>query len=288
MKKSTLLVLSLFLITGCGSTASSSASSSAAAGSVNEKQTETQPSFQQTIVDDDKVHFEITGTASNSMGYTWNLSITNKTADQNMTVSMDETAINNVSCDPFWATDVTAGNSANSTAVWYSNALENNGITSITKVTFELNVFNSDTLDTIEKNIYTVYPLGEDKAVDSTKQPSASDAMVFDTDQVRMFITGSEKTDTGDFILHAAIVNKTDRTVIFSLDSPAINGMMCDPYWGDSVLPGCSANEDITWYSDALSSAGITDISSIDLPMRADFDDDYSTILEQTYTYTPH
>ena len=107
------------------------------------------------------------------------------------------------------------------------------------------------------------------------------------TDQVRMFITGSEKTDTGDFILHAAIVNKTDRTVMFSLDSPSINGMMCDPYWADSVLPGCSANEDITWYSDALSSAGITDISSIDLPMRAVFDDDYSTILEQTYTYTP-
>ena len=41
--------------------------------------------------------------------------------------------------------------------------------------------------------------------------------------------------------------NKTDNTMMFSIDGCAVNGYMNDPFWAFEVIGGSKANQEVSW-----------------------------------------
>lgn len=294
---SAILIAAALTISACGSSSSGgsgsgsgSTSTQASSESTGKKSEADDSSFSQTVVDNDDVKFEITGIEhDNIWGYTWDVTLENKT-DANVVFSMENVSVNGVMSDPFWAETVTAGNKSNTQISWSSSDFKENDIEKVTEVSFELRAYDDDNYDTeYLDETYTVYPYGEENAQNDSKEASDSDIVLFDNDQCSMRVTGVDPDDTWGYALKVTLVNKTDKDLMFSADDVSIDGVMCDPFWATTVAAGKTSNEDITWMDSTLSDAGITDtgsIKSIDLPMKVYPDDDYTGnyYVDETYT----
>ena len=85
------------------------------------------------LVDDDNCSVIITGyEPDNSWGYAMKLYLVNKT-DRDMVFSVDDSSVNGIMCDPFWADIVCAG--------WDKNALAENDITEVEEISLPLKVY---------------------------------------------------------------------------------------------------------------------------------------------------
>ena len=96
------------------------------------------------IVDNEYVTVVVTGYEVDSIwGYTVKLFLLNKTA-KNVMFSVEEASVNGYMADPFYANSVSAGKCAFSSMSWSDITLEENGITSIEEIEFNLRVYNED------------------------------------------------------------------------------------------------------------------------------------------------
>ena len=73
----------------------------------------------------------------------------NKSADD-LVFSAENTSINGIMCDPYWAEIVTAGKSAISTILWDKSSLNENDITEVKEITLPIRVYS-------DKNVYEPY-----------------------------------------------------------------------------------------------------------------------------------
>lgn len=93
------------------------------------------------LVDDDNCSVIITGyEPDNSWGYAMKLYLVNKT-DRDMVFSVDDSSVNGIMCDPFWADIVCAGKASYSTVLWDKNALAENDITEVKEISLPLRVY---------------------------------------------------------------------------------------------------------------------------------------------------
>ena len=93
------------------------------------------------LVDDDNCSVIITGyEPDNSWGYAMKLYLVNKT-DRDMVFSVDDSSVNGIMCDPFWADIVCAGKTSYSTVLWDKNALTENDITEVEEISLPLKVY---------------------------------------------------------------------------------------------------------------------------------------------------
>ena len=94
------------------------------------------------LVDNADCQIVVTGfDPDNSWGYAVKLYLRNKT-DQDLIFSADNTAVNGIQCEPYWAEIVTAGNSAFSTVLWDHASLEENKITEVKEISLPLRVYS--------------------------------------------------------------------------------------------------------------------------------------------------
>lgn len=92
-------------------------------------------------------------------GYTVNLFIANKT-DTEIMVSVDEASVNGFMLDPFYATSVPAGKVHFSEMSWFETDFEDNGITEVEEIEFQLRVYdNNDWMaDDFASEVITLNP----------------------------------------------------------------------------------------------------------------------------------
>lgn len=96
------------------------------------------------ILDNEYVTVIVTGYEEDTLwGYAVNLFFLNKT-DKNIMFSVDEASINGYMADPFYATEVKAGKCAFGSMSWSDETLEDNGISSVEEIEFNLRVHDSD------------------------------------------------------------------------------------------------------------------------------------------------
>ena len=94
------------------------------------------------LVDNADCQIVVTGfDPDNSWGYAVKLYLRNKT-DQDLIFSADNTAVNGIQCEPYWAEIVTAGNSAFSAVLWDHASLEENKITEVKEISLPLRVYS--------------------------------------------------------------------------------------------------------------------------------------------------
>lgn len=96
------------------------------------------------IIDNDYVTVIVTGYDDDSFwGYTVNLFLLNKT-DKDVMFSVDDASVNGYMADPFYATEVSAGKCAFSSMSWLDTTLEENNITSVEEIEFQLRAYDSN------------------------------------------------------------------------------------------------------------------------------------------------
>ena len=246
--------------------------------------------FSQVIVDNEDLYFAIKNVrADAALGYTWKAYVENRT-DKNLMFSFEKVSVNGVMCDPFWAEVINSGKKGNCEITWMRDALQKRGIDEVTQVDFTLNVYNDDdyTEAPLMHDPFTVYPLGEDKASETVREPAAADQVLVDNDSCSVIVTGFEPDNSWGFAMQLYLVNKTDKDLVFSADNASINGVMCDPFWADIVAAGKRSYTTVLWDKSALEENEITEVEEISFPMIIYADDDIgSPIVEETFELTP-
>ena len=243
------------------------------------------------LVDNENISVHITGIENNEhAGMQLRIQCENRT-DRALMFSWDMVSVCGYMYDPFWAEEVAAGKTVNSTVYLDTYELEQMGITSVDEITFTLNVIDSENwMDTLLKESFTIYPTGLDASTWQVPRREIPGALtVADDENIRFDIEWADGEDTSKFTVYVYLENKTDRNLMYSWDMVSVNGFMIDPFWAMSVAAGKRACSEITFYRSDLETNGITEVSDVEFTLLvSDYDDwaaDY--LLQETYTYQP-
>jgi hypothetical protein len=99
---------------------------------------------EQIIVDNESCAFIIEGAENDSIwGYTLNCYIDNKSSEPLM-FSWDNVSVNGFMIDPFWSKSVQPGKRSYSDISFSTSRFEENGISDVEEIEFELRIYNSD------------------------------------------------------------------------------------------------------------------------------------------------
>lgn len=248
--------------------------------------------FEETIlVDDENCTFTVTAIENEStLGYTLKVYLENKT-DRDLTFSLSNVSVNGYMCDPIWASTVTAGMKSNENIRFAQEIFDRNGIETVTDIELQLDVYDSNNWDAdhLVSDVFTLYPLGEEAYTLYTRELQDGDRILFDNENCTMIVTGFDPDGIWGYTMNVYLVNKTDKTLMFSVQDAAVNGYMCDPFWAHSIAPGKASNTPITWFPSTLEEAGVTEVETITLPIRVYDSNDWTTpdLLSESFTITP-
>lgn len=250
-------------------------------------------SFQEvTVVDNEYCTIKITGIdPDNLFGYTLNAYLENKSADKTYMFSVQSASVNGVQSDPLFASEVAAGKKANENIIFTSPDLEENGIVDYTDIELSFRVYDSDDwmAEPVAEPVTHVYPYGEANAVSFTREAQDTDIVLVDNEFATVIVTGFEKDDIWGYSANLYLVNKTDASVMFSVDDASVNGFMLDPLFATSVNAGKCAFSSVTWMQNSLDENSITEVETIEFLLRAYQADDIfaEDLVNQTVTLNP-
>lgn len=98
---------------------------------------------------------------------------------------------------------------------------------------------------------------------------SFTEMVAIDNEECTIKITGIDADNMWGYTINALLENKSaEKIYMFSVDSAAINGVKCDPFFASEVAAGKKSNEEISFPDDELEDNGITDYTDIELTFR--------------------
>ncbi len=109
----------------------------------------------------------------------------------------------------------------------------------------------------------------------SKNEISFSEVTAVDNSECTIKITDIDPDNMWGYTLETSLENKSpDKTYMFSVESAAINGVQCDPFFASDVASGKKSNDEITFSTDDLDEYGIGDYTDIELCFRVYDSDD--------------
>ena len=108
------------------------------------------------------------------------------------------------------------------------------------------------------------------------RETKDSDNVIIDNEYVKVIVTGYDEDNMWGYTANLFLINKTDKTVMFSVKEASVNGYMADPLYATSVIAGKCAFSSMSWSDSALEENNITEIEEIELLFRAY---DYNNIM---------
>lgn len=119
--------------------------------------------------------------------------------------------------------------------------------------------------------------------------PAFQEIVLVDNDALTFKITGIQDDSILGYTWKVFLENKTDKELMFSLDSVAVNGFMCDPYWAEKVAPAKKSNSTISWLKSDFVENGIQTVEEVDFQLRVYDANDWlaEDVLKETFTVEP-
>lgn len=100
-------------------------------------------------------------------------------------------------------------------------------------------------------------------------QITFTEVTAVDNDECSIKITGIDVDNFWGFTLKEQLENKSaDKTYMFSVESAAINGVQCDPFFASEVAAGKKSNNEISFTDNTLEKNGVGDYTDIELTFR--------------------
>lgn len=288
-----LAIAMLLSLSACGGSSDETTGTAGTAGSsATDGSTSAPIVFEETVLIDNE-HCNVTVTAIDadaSWGYTLKVSIENKT-ELDLMFSLDHVSVNGYMCDPYWANTVLAGMKDKEDIIFSPSDFEQNGITEVTQIEFELRAYDSNDLTAadIVRETFVLYPLGEAAFREPDRAQQETDTVLFDTQECAMIVTGFDPASYWGYTVNVYLINKTDKHLMFSIGDAAINGYMCDPFWAEEVAAGKHSHTTVSWYQSSLDDLGIENVESLTLPVRVYDADDWNSdyLINETFTVNP-
>ncbi len=287
MKKFTVLLLALvllFLFAACDTMPAPTEGNSNDTTITTDKATmpaETKAkeiNFEEVVaVDNEYCTIKITGIEEDSFwGYTLDVYLENKSADKNYMFSVDSASINGVMADPLFASEVAAGKKANKEISWFESAIDAD-IGDFADIELNFRVYDNDDwmADEVAEQTVHIYPFGQENAETFVRTPQDTDTILIDNEYVTAVVIDYEEDEIWGYTANIFLQNKTDKTVMFSVNDASVNGFMADPFFAEEVDPGKSAFSSISWSDTTLDENGITQIETIEFTLRVYDNDDW-------------
>lgn len=227
---------------------------------------------------------KITGIEPDGLfGYTWNVYLENNT-DRTLMFSLGEVSVNGIMCDPFWASSVVGGMKSNEDILWMD--LDSYGIETPTIIAGNLRIYDDETWEDLYNDNFTVMPYGEDAVTQVSRDAQETDISLLQTDAYTVTITGIS-TDMWGYNWTLYMENNTESNIMVSVENVSINGVMCDPFWAESISAGMKSNTTMTWYQD-FEEYGITQPTIIEGTLRIYDNDTFEDYYMDTFVVTPN
>ena len=245
-----------------------------------------------TAVDNDQCAVTIKSIDPDDMwGYTLKALLENRSPDKTYLFSVEMAFINGVECDPFFGSEVAPGKKSNESISFDLDTLEENGVDEPTDIELIFRVQDSDDwmADPVAYETVHVYPQGEDKAQTFQRPAQDTDTVLADNDDISVVITGYEPDSLWGYAVKLFLVNKTDRSLLFTEENASVNGFMLDPYYGHVLMPGKCCFDEMTWSDSDLEENDIDTVEDIEFTLRVYDPDDWMAddIFNETVTLTP-
>ena len=131
---------------------------------------------------------------------------------------------------------------------------------------------------------------GITQSTDAGEETASFEELTLANDEnVTVKITAIDESNFWGYTLKVFLENKTDKELMFTVESVSVNGFMCDPFWAASVAPGMKANEDISFSESDFENNGIEAVEQITLTLRV-FDNENwlsEDLVNMTVTVNP-
>lgn len=166
---------------------------------------------------------------------------------------------------------------------------ENGETSSKTEATKDENTENNDNNENNETNGNDATS-GND-TTSGKEEITFTEVTVVDNDECVIKITGIDADNFWGYTLKVLLENKSgEKTYMFSVDSAAINGVDCDPYFATEVAAGKKANKEISFSDSTLEENGVGIYTDIELNFRVYDSDDWfaDPVAEETVHIYPY
>ena len=246
-----------------------------------------------TVVDNDECSIVITELDPNGVfGYTLEVELENKSSELTYMFAIRTASVDGVETDPLFASEVAAGKKSADEIYFTDTDLEENGLTDFTDIELTFYVYDSDDwlADPVAEETVHIYPYGEENASVFERGSLDTDTVLIDNDNITVIVTGYEYDSIWGYMVKLFLVNKTDGSVMFSVDEASVNGYMSDPLWAEELSGEKCAFSTIYWYDTELEEYGITDgseIENIEFLLIAYDEDDFTYYAEEDISLSP-
>ncbi len=256
------------------------------------------------VIDDEYCTFIILGMEADTIdGFTLQAYLENKTEDCEITFHISQAFVNGLEVDPVFVASIGPGKNDIGEIRFvdelpYDDELLYELIPVFTDIELYLSVekFDYSINEGEGKGLYYhepvhIYPYGEDNATKFVRETQPTDTVIMDNEQFTFIVTGRDQDGYWPITLKAYLVNRTDSTVMVSVQRARINGVACDPYWASEMVPGTSTFINVFWSAAELNASGIdpdVEIETIEMDLRIYEADSYgSPLFEGTVTLHP-
>ena len=222
-------------------------------------------------IDNTECKIKVTGIDPDSIwGYTINIHLENKSDNKTYMFSVIHASINGIQCDPLFATEVAPGKKSNEKIILLESQLKESGIKKYTDIELTFRVYDSNDwlAEDIVQETINIYPYGEDKAIKYVRESQSTDNIIIDNEYVTAIVTGYEDDIIWGYSVKLFIVNKTNKTLMFSINNASINGYMADPFFATSISKEKCLFTSVSWLDSILEDNGIITVEEIEFTVR--------------------
>ena len=246
----------------------------------------------ETIIDTNECSIVITGISpDNYSGFSLQAEFYNKTSDKTMMFSVSGGAICGIACGSISSEKVAPGSKAYESITFYSSDVGAAAryIDYLTDIRLDIRVYDYNDWfagDFVNESAH-IYLYGEQYATKFVREQLPTDLVLADNEYATVIVTGY-RIDSWGFYLDLFLVNKTkDKTIMFSTDEEAVNGIMADPFYATTVRAGDCKFDEMSWYKSSLSEKGIETVSSIEFILKVyDYNDFLTDFIYDRVTLT--
>lgn len=206
----------------------------------------------------------------NKNGLTIKIECENKSQDKNYIFSIASSAVNGIQYYPYTYLEVASGQILDMDVFFPTKAFAGYEIDNFTDIEITFFVYDSSDLNykPIVYETINIYPYGEDKAVKYVREPQADDNVIIDNEYATVIVTGYNPDGKNGYTVNLFLINKTDDTLMYSVEELSINGYEIAFFYADSVYGGNCYISFMSIIPELLEEKNITEVETLKIRFR--------------------